>query len=137
MGALSPYGKKGDRLWVRETFFDWGMGSQRYQYRADTTDLDMEMSRQANMSPIWKRSIHMPRAASRILLEVDNVKVERVQDISDKDAEAEGVTGALKIPGENFFDRKTGFKKLWQSINGSDSWWDNPWVWVIEFRRIK
>ena len=77
----------------------------------------------------------MPRCASRITLQVLNVRVERLQDISEKDALAEGVTltGTSRFDGE----ARDAFEAIWCSINGADSWGDNPWVWVIGFKLIK
>jgi len=80
----------------------------------------------------WKPSIHMPRWASRINLEVVSVRVERLQNISEDDALAEGIT--LVERGTSPVDQ---FKKLWESINGPGSWEANPWVWVVEFKRIE
>lgn len=137
------------RLWVRETWTDldnistgaaFAAGpSVRYFYRADGHYLDR--------GGRWKPSIHMPRAASRITLEVVNVRVERLQDISEGDAIAEGLNSWPKRhPARYGFDggaphgyaTATGaFTQLWNSINKDRAQWDsNPWVWVIEFRRI-
>jgi len=155
-----PYGKPGDRLWVRETWqgplfygeipYDWN--SDKYKnpeycyYRAsghscDFTDAD------DNYVERWSPSIHMPRWASRILLEVVNVRVERLQDISEDDAIAEG---CIKFPFEDDHaytfskEDKTGhathtgaYRNLWESINGPGSWDLNPWVWVVEFKVIE
>ncbi len=86
-------------------------------------------------SPLpWKPSIHMPRWASRITLEITNVRVERLQDISNADALAEGIVDNAH-PDYGFGPRQE-FKELWTSINGPESWAANPWVWVIEFKRI-
>lgn len=150
-----PYGKPGELLWVRESF---------------TKDLDGYVYK-ANC-PWWdslhgkfkKPSIHMPRRASRITLEITDVRVEKLQDISEEDAEAEGVeyfkTGCSyggdityhfkdylcegvhtendgeRIIYNNTFpdDASSSFKSLWKSINGKDSWDVNPWIWVVEFK---
>ena len=142
-----PYGQPGDQLWVRETWRKVEPGecgcsehcnhSAGYDYRATGSGDD---------ETTWKPSIHMPRAASRIQLEITGVRVERLQDISEEDAKAEGcpcyVCGNL-MDGKNeddchCFHRKAGvtdYLKLWESINGPGSWAANPWVWVIEFRR--
>ena len=119
-----PYGKPGDRLWVRETWApaEWPPTGPPAVYRADE---GMFASR-------WKPSIHMPRWASRINLEVVSVRVERLQDISEEDALAEGIT--LVERGTSPVDQ---FNKLWESINGPGSWEANPWVWVVEFKRIE
>lgn len=130
-----PYGTPGDRLWVRET---WQKNTMQtgfpYYYRA--TDEDF-------VSGPWRPSIFMPRAASRILLEIESVRVERLLGITNEDAIAEGVE---RWPDENWksYGKHTGkythprdsFLSLWQSINGPNSWEQNPWVWVIEFKRV-
>lgn len=97
----------------------------------------------------WTRprpSIHMPRWASRILLEVTSVRVERLQDISEADARAEGITdGGCTNCGnpepcgcaDPAPDARDAFCNLWQSINGDQSWIANPWVWVVEFKRVQ
>jgi hypothetical protein len=85
----------------------------------------------------WRPSIHMPRWASRITLEVTGVRVERLQDISEADAREEGCLPV--VHGDGAVDcgtRKTAFRALWDSINGPDSWGANPFVWVVEFRRV-
>jgi hypothetical protein len=79
-------------------------------------------------------SIHMPRTASRINLEITRVRVERLQDISERDAMAEGVKNSLHLPGGRF--ARENFEHLWWSINGEGSWEANPWVWVVEFKRV-
>ena len=124
-----PYGQPGDRLWVRETFGhferneNFAPGCEVF-YRADGESLAVER---------WRPSIHMPRWASRITLEVTGVRVERLQDISEADATAEGVSA---IPDEmRRATPRCDFQALWQSINGPDSWAANPWVWIVEFRR--
>ncbi|EIH9593731.1 hypothetical protein HI229_005093, partial [Escherichia coli] len=95
----------------------------------------------------WRPSIHMPRWASRILLEITNVRVERLNDISECDAGAEGVPpagsllpdypGTFLTPNGDFAMAKVAFQRLWESIYGEESWSANPWVWVIEFERIQ
>jgi hypothetical protein len=155
MNAWCPYGNPGDRLYVRET---WGapVDGCEFQggvsYRAD--HVDPRGDGPANPMK-WKPSIHMPRWASRIELEVTGVRVERLQDISEADARAEGVDAhaPLILPGEDDADRedprevgypapgsfaRQNFQKLWDSLNADRApWASNPWVWVIEFRRIK
>ncbi|UYW75572.1 hypothetical protein OFY05_11420 [Pseudocitrobacter faecalis] len=121
----SPHGKPGDRIWVRETFGDCGV---RLVYRADTFDgARCKVNR-------WTPSIHMPRWASRILLEITDVRVERLNDISECDAKAEGAPTECTLIGDKHYP---GFRSLWKSIYGDDSWQANPWVWVIEFKRIE
>ena len=123
-GIKCPYGKPGDRLWVRETWApaEWPPTGPPAVYRAD----------EGMFASQWKPSIHMPRAVSRITLEVVSVRVERLQDISEEDALAEGIT--LVERGTSPVDQ---FNKLWESINGPGSWEANPWVWVVEFKRIE
>lgn len=120
-----PFGKVGDILWVRET---WGVCSNLplgtgYIYKADDYPKYMEPCK-------WKPSIHMPKDACRIFLKITDVRVERLQDISDEDAKAEGVK-------TEYGSYRHGFIQLWKSINGEESWNANPWVWVIEFERIE
>lgn len=95
----------------------------------------------------WKPSIHMPKAASRILLEITDVRVERLNAISEEDATAEGVPpagsllpdypGTFLTPKGDFATAKVAFQRLWESIYGEESWKANPWVWVIEFKRVE
>lgn len=127
MAEDCPYGIPGDRLWVRETFCTDGVDCW---YRADNhPELDHG----------WQPSIHMPRWVSRITLEIINVWVERVQEITSGDALAEGiipfsgVTNAIQGQG---WEPRDEFIELWNSINARRgySWGDNPWVWVIEFK---
>lgn len=124
-----PYGQPGDRLWVRETWLKtnpWG-DHHTYGYRAsDAAEFP---------DAVWKPSIHMPRVASRINLEVTGVRVERLQDISEADAIAEGAEwGACGAPQEGSY--KAGYAQLWESINDPGSWDANPWVWVVEFKKV-
>ena len=130
MADLCPNGQPGDRLWVRETFAE-GIhqmaDANHWAYAAD------RFGTQQRLSDRWKPSIHMPRAASRITLEINSVRVERLQDISEADAMAEGVNAGKYLGLERANAR--AFSELWESINGPDSWAANPWVWVIEFRR--
>lgn len=127
-----PYGEPGDRLWVREAFAVLGDRDKHVlHYRAT----------HQNAGSGWKPSIHMPRWASRIALEITNVRVERLQDICGEDSAAEGVTGPVGSPRvygvvTKQFAREQ-FMRLWESINGPDSWQVNPWVWVIEFGRVE
>lgn len=160
------YGEPGDRLWVRETWQDFcpiwngawcGCGSKemitrthRPVYRATETE---------RIPSRWRPSIHMPRWASRLTLEITEVRVERLQDISEEDAKAEGLHCLTKdgslykygigsasegIPTAKWpwteweSDPRRAFAKLWDSINGKKpgrAWSDNPWVWAISFKR--
>ncbi|CNE39093.1 hypothetical protein [Yersinia intermedia] len=127
---LCPLGKPGDQLWVRETFGDCGV---RLVYRADSDD------GAACIVKRWAPSIHMPRWASRINLLITGVRVERLNDISDADARAEGVN-TWKGPAEEIVGGKLAFLELWDSIYGQkegESWQANPWVWVINFERME
>ena len=137
--ALCPYGQLGDRLWVRET---WARDDEDggLCYRADIgkggdAD-DWERNRLDGVPRFrWRPSIHMPRAASRITLEITGVRVERLQNISEADAVAEGVRNSLHMPGGRFANEN--FAHLWWAINGDGSWEANPWVWAVEFKRLE
>lgn len=132
-----PYGQPGDRLWVREA---WGKaqimntktGETRYQtvYRADNPDYD-------GFGVRWAPSIHMRREDSRILLEITAVRVERLNDISEADAVAEGVVIPVTIGMTDINANVAAYRDLWETINGPGSWAANPWVWVVEFRRVE
>lgn len=126
--SACPHGAPGDRLWVRETYGDAGC---RLTYRADLDDGAHCMVKR------WIPSIHMPRSASRILLEITAVRVERLQDISDEQARAEGYPAdrAAETGGSDL-DAWLWFRSLWGEINGPEAFAANPWVWVVEFRRI-
>jgi len=139
-----PYGQPGDRLWVREAWHtderdleyarakhEDAMSDSPIYYRADPEN--------DNAGCTWRPSIHMPRWASRITLEITRVRVERLQEISEKDAIAEGADPYLHPvhPGREGLRHVDGFRSLWESINGPGSWDANPWVWVIEFKRVE
>ncbi len=127
-----PYGIRGDRLWVREAWRPVHSGDKSLgaQYRADVS----------RDQTVWRPSIHMPRWASRITLEVTGVRVERLQDIGEADATSEGVDSVygdlygIAEPGERV--QRAKFHLLWESINGPGSWAENPLVWAVEFRRV-
>lgn len=161
-----PYGQVGDRLWVRETWgnvahqiddngdlrkwnpdrpatkvneikFGSGYYSGHIIYRADG---EFEWCNDyGEQNSCWHPSIHMPRAASRITLEVTNIRIERLKDISEEDAKAEGcdysqTNAAISV---GWFEKPvSAFRRLRESINGVESWNLNPWVWVIEFKRV-
>ncbi|MFQ1679202.1 morphogenetic protein [Pantoea dispersa] len=124
-----PFGAVGDRLWVRETWarYNIDQNSHEMAYRATAPDDWPKEGR-------WRPSIHMPRWASRITLEITGVRVERLNDISEDDAKAEGAPTECCVIGDKHF---LGFRSLWRSIYGADSWQANPWVWVIEFKRVE
>lgn len=134
----SPYGAPGDRLWVRETWANmaYECNDPMITYRADTPGTT-EDGWALPPGVKWKPSIHMPRAYSRITLEVTAVRVERLQEISHTDTWAEGIerfnTGEI---GEDIELCIATFSELWESINGAGSWDVNPWVWVVEFERL-
>lgn len=154
----SPYGQPGDRLWVREATYDverngyvgpvyveseeghhaaaWGWG--------EADDPDFIEPHELRTRP----SIHMPRSACRLVLEVTGVRVERLNDCSEADAIAEGVEpyaiyggkpaswkGAADMTAARETAREA-YRDLWDSINGAGAWAANPWVWVVEFRRV-
>lgn len=133
----SPYGQPGDRLWVRETFMqETQFEPCAVRYRA--TDEPFVLGPPiGNIAKDWRPSIHMPRWASRITLELTGVRVERLQDISEADATAEGVDyDPEDCPFAGVRTAVHAYRNLWDKINGAGSWDANPWVWVIEFRRL-
>ncbi|EPM0660556.1 TPA: hypothetical protein ACWME0_003667 [Klebsiella pneumoniae] len=138
-----PFGAVGDRIWVRET---WNKYGGLLTYRADHDWID-DMRKETVCTAKWVPSIHMPRWASRILLEITDVRVERLNAISEEDATAEGVPpagsllpdylGTFLTPKGDFATAKVAFQRLWESIYGEESWKANGWVWVIEFKRVE
>lgn len=147
-----PPAQRGDTLWVRET---WGMNHYQFERGAipaerpaDLTDQYMAYRATEDDAEIlnellWRPSIHMPRWASRLCLEVTDVRVERLQDITANDAEAEGVReaalGEMVWSGMFGLDRKrcpakTAFAVLWDEISGQGAWSANPWIWVLDFQ---
>lgn len=154
--VFSPcrYGGPGDRLWVRETFFidhyefypDGPLPKERpavvydshLLYRADGSCCEQLGECQCEgKGARWRPSIYMPRWASRITLEILSVRVERLRDISEADALAEGIDDGWLVRNKLSNDRLLGFQFLWDGINGEKHpWASNPWVWVIKFRRL-
>lgn len=131
-----PLGKPGDQLWVREAFATGLCTKSTLAYRATHRPEDLEEGWFEKIK--WTPSIHMPRWASRINLLITGVRVERLQDISEQDAMAEGCAYGkgngeidLAVRPENHFPT------LWASIYGAESWQANPWVWVIDFERME
>lgn len=135
-----PYGVPGDFLWVRETWGHTGQGvwkvadvymanDGKLVYRADADD----------GTGGWFPSIHMPRAFSRLTLELTEVRVERLRDISEADAIAEGIAPSDKFPDRymtpagDYAVPVVAYQRLWERINGKDAWDSNPWVWCISF----
>lgn len=146
---LCPYGQPGDRIWVRETFNGFWLDDDVIQEIKDGVSLASELcdykadySDGSKPAEGWTPSIHMPRWASRILLEITDVRVERLNAISQADAIAEGAPPSH--PSIDCVSREYGFPdfsrswfgQTWQHIYGEESWQANPWVWVIEFKRI-
>jgi hypothetical protein len=150
-----PYGKPGDRMWVRETWSrsEAENGNELIVYRADNSIADVyqlgdgakslngflpERWGECNGALKWRPSIHMPRWASRITMEVFAVRVERLQEITDADAESEGVAMCEHFAdakrGHPLQPHKTAFAWMWNKINGRNAWIENPWVWVVEFK---
>ena len=165
-----PYGQLGDRLWVRETFYAYGRWvtrysekkrrdewhfidmtaecDRRYQYDADSPDVPLATGRGGAL-PGWYRrpAIFMPRAACRIELKITSVRVERLQDISDANIEAEGIDMEALLAAQDSYDiiakdgnatgrptLRSAWRELWESTGGD---WDaNPWLWVVGFRRV-
>lgn len=152
---ICPYGQPGDRLWVRETHYLHGIwsvrkdddGKRRWTF-SPNQDIGVQFDEpnglirgRSTTVPGWYRrpSIHMPRWASRITLEITDVRVERLQDISEADAQAEGWTRRPEVSTDPQVHKEAArdwFMDLWESINGPGSWDANPWVWVVEFRRL-
>lgn len=174
VATACPYGAPGDRLWVRETWrpsiiHTHGLDScdcddVLVKYAADGSDRVFSSATGYAVAEDWtmpdaaKRgdvpSIHMPRWASRLTLEVTGVRVERLQDISEADARAEGAQVVPFYPDDGFplsdgwthvgddgkcvlyTSARDSFRALWESINGTDSWASNPWVWCVEFKQV-
>lgn len=157
---VCPYGQPGDRLWVRETWqgplFHGEHGDvdrrtiqnpKHCVYAADGGPAPEFMDADDNLQCRWRPSIHMPRWASRVTLEITGLRVERLQDISEADAKAEGVepkwepgcSGRLMeaFSGFSFRPAASAYADLWEQINGPEAWAANPWVWVVEFTRTK
>jgi len=152
-----PYGQAGDRLWVREAWglhafgdeTDWERGSVSV-CTEDEIRGQYKLTHRASWGPLqescfWRPAIHMPRWASRITLKVISVRVERLHEITEEDARAEGVEPRIttrKIyPSAQAADvehrsYRDAFAELWREINGADSWNANPWVWRVEFKRV-
>lgn len=152
-----PYGQPGDILWVRETWQhdikadldtvppSW-IPNGSYVYIADGTIIS---KKELGELGVWRPSIFMPKEACRLFLKVKSVRVERLQDISEDDAIAEGVEQIADYGSTGYklytepeaaysdIDALYSFESLWQSINGEQSWNDNPWVWVVEFERCE
>lgn len=165
-----PYGQPGDRLWVRESCFHWGRwwkdgftksGRQRWRFRKEGPGAvvfdrshaqvaDKTTARETCM--FWRRpSIHMPRWASRMTLEITEVRVQRLQSLSEVDAIAEGIERLGEFPNitpwrnyavrqpagaRNFSTPLRSYVSLWEAIHGPGSWEANPWVWAVSFKLL-
>lgn len=160
-----PYGKPGDRLWVRETHYRFGhwepahgartkAGRQKWAFVADSgevrfdapTDCVVRLGRHHKdpSTPAWHRRLgrFMPRSFARTILQVTEIRVERLHDISEADIIAEGVTVpvAAEMTGIPWSDLPTlhhAWRAGWEHINGNESWNADPWVWVVSFRRVE
>ena len=154
-----PYGNVGDQRWVRETFFevynDQFQPTGKYCYAAThqgyvnvlDDDGGIKINKDGSDASPWKPSIHMPRKASRILLEITGIRVERLQDISWEDCESEGILQKQEHDYTVYFDYlkndylasnpKESYQSLIEKINGPETWEKNPWMWVVEFKTIE
>ncbi|MBA7802564.1 hypothetical protein HV170_13670 [Citrobacter freundii] len=173
----SPHGKPGDRIWVRETWgvvsheldedgriqpwtpdrpatvihempFGNGYYSGHAIYAADGGFTWGDDDGYEDGRSCWKPSIHMPRAACRILLEITEVRVERLKDISEQDSMSEGIDSDRLAESQDNYDcvadhnmtgrptAKGNYRDLWSSIYGAENWDASPWVWVIEFKVV-
>ncbi|HHQ2449131.1 TPA: hypothetical protein ACTW2S_000378 [Raoultella planticola] len=149
-----PFGAIGDRIWVRETFRVHSRAtdvatlvykaSERNSWTEQTNRVPVAVCNKPATPEKWTPSLHMPRWASRILLEITDVRVERLNSISQEDAQAEGMeltgwrpTYSDPDSGGEAWTPYDNFAQLWESIYGEESWKANPWVWVIEFKRVE
>lgn len=149
-----PFGKPGGRLWVRETY--WNKVEGFCDYSGEWGSYYLDDFRYGIDNPgedyIKRPSIHMPRKASRILLEITNIRVERVQEVSEQDCISEGIKynpdgSVIGYPfgvpffysdgKHNYTTAQEAYQALWQSIYGKDSWERNDWIWVVEFKRVE
>lgn len=156
VSIICPHGKPGDRIWVREAFRVHSLAtdvatlvykaSERNSWTEQTHRVPVAVCNKPATPEKWTPSLHMPRWASRILLEITNVRVERLNAISEEDARAEGIIdGGCLNCGEPEPcgcanpepDATDAFAYLWQSIYGQENWNADPWVWVIEFKRVE
>ncbi|MEI2304967.1 morphogenetic protein [Klebsiella pneumoniae] len=150
----SAFGKPGDRIWVREAFRVHSRAtdvatlvykaSERNSWTEQTHRVPVAVCNKPATPEKWTPSLHMPRLSSRILLEITDVRVERLNAISQEDAQAEGMELAGWRPtysdpdsGGEVMTPYDNFAELWSSIYGDESWKANPWVWVISFERVE
>ncbi|MBC4753467.1 ASCH domain-containing protein [Klebsiella variicola] len=166
-----PFGAVGDRIWVREAFRVHSRAtdvatlvykaSERNSWTEQTHRVPVAVCNKPATPEKWTPSLHMPRRASRILLEITDVRVERLNAISEEDAQREGVHTEVwdqTVVARNYAARdeffqfwsedmphyvemnqlyRSSFRSLWESIYGAEKWQANPWVWVIEFKRVE
>lgn len=158
MHNMCPFGQVGDRLWVRETFrlFDnyQECGCSDFPCNCPSHNSPIYRASNNDCEDKWTPSIHMPRSACRLVLEITDVRVERLNSISEEDALAEGIRRTdnnfgngpaycdymlanLNDVAEWYNSPSDSFISLWQSIYGAESWQHSPWVWVIEFKRVE
>ena len=146
IGTVCPYGRPGDRLWVRETWRIMGNGPDDTLDMFDRDDIQYRADDDQSYIDKYRPSIYMPRRFSRIDLEITGVRVERLNDISEADAKAEGAmfhdgrgighSGWRHDYKDVHANARSSYARLWQEINGPGSWEAKPWVWVIEFKRV-
>ncbi len=145
-GIKCPFGQPGDQLWVKET---WRTDEEYDQIKPSELPDGVRVNCRAGfnsqensnfnvLSRKWRSPLFMQRRFSRIVLEITDVRVERLHDISEADAMAEGCNGGHGAMPDYMYNATPDehFMMLWESINGPGSWNDDPWVWVIEFRRL-
>lgn len=162
-----PYGEVGDHIWVRETHYRYGRWSKVWNEKKKKfkhvffpdplfkeamyhNDPPLVIEKERVQSPGWYKrpSIHMPKDVARTWLKITDIKVERLQDISEEDARDEGIIKEWDGTAYWYKNYLTGFpsmfkqkpvlsfKSLWESINGTESWDANPWVWVVKFKKV-
>ena len=139
--TVCPYGQPGDRLWVRESIDGiWGCDAHYIADEAHLSEYIKDWWDTPQRLPCKKiPPSRMPRWASRITLEITSERVERLKDINEPDCKAEGAKGGNgSIPGYHYSATpREHYHHIWESINGTGSWDANPWVWVVEFRRVE
>jgi len=144
MSGLCPLGQVGDRLWVRETYACIGLGHYIHKATDESDYPDIKKRCRG-----WRPSIHMPRHVSRITLEITNIRVERLQEINEEDAKREGIGEKDTVTVSEFTTKtyRRAFEIYWDNMHTGrwknkthkegSRWQDNPWVWVIEFKRVQ
>lgn len=143
---VCPFGEVGDRIWMRETWAKQLNGN--FTFKAGKEEGEKP---DYTATGRWKPSIHMPRVACRFVAELVEIRLERLQAITEEDAIAEGIhCYGTPTPGASMFKNymvpacedigvmiaEFSFQTLWESIHGEDSWYVNPWVWVLKFKRV-